>query len=154
MCLQFGSVQASRPKRRIYLTRFLQSRTCQGVLSHESHFAISVQRRGLLCSIAVMEAAAQCVALVLIEMGLSFSGIVFNLLIVATLRQEASEELTRRLLSCKSVVRTQFFESTSTKPGEKIRANPRKKLTNKFLQLYWTATAILGKDKEGPRGQG
>ena len=37
-----------------------------------------------------MEAAAQCVTLVLIEMGLSFTGIVFNLLIVATLRQEAS----------------------------------------------------------------
>ena len=40
-----------------------------------------------------MEAAAQCVALVLIEMGLSFSGIVCNLLIVATLRQEASERI-------------------------------------------------------------
>ena len=44
-----------------------------------------------------MEAAAQCVALVLIEMGLSFSGIVFNLLIVATLRREASRQLSTQM---------------------------------------------------------
>ena len=44
----------------------------------------------------MMEAAAQCVALVLIEMGLSFSGIVFNLLIVATLRQEVSARGNKR----------------------------------------------------------
>ena len=37
-----------------------------------------------------MEASVQCVILVLLEMGLSFSGIVCNLLVVATLRHEES----------------------------------------------------------------
>ena len=38
--------------------------------------------------LAAMESNGQCVILVLMEMGLSFSGIVCNLLIVTTLRQE------------------------------------------------------------------
>ena len=35
-----------------------------------------------------MDASMECVVLVLLEMGLSFSGIVCNLLVVATLRNE------------------------------------------------------------------
>ena len=61
----------------------------------------------------VMEAAAQCVALVLIEMGLSFSGIVFNLLIVATLRQEASERIA---FKCSYIRKTTQFLRTKEDP--------------------------------------
>ena len=74
-----------------------------------------------------MEAAAQCVALVLIEMGLSFSGIVFNLLIVATLRQEASERIA-------------FKWSYFTHKNQPIFANKRRSMVGKL----WGRDTTIG----------